>query len=216
MNKDKYLYDLMVKNHSTIIGWFVYKGIVDKNDDELYIVNNIKEETLSSVFPKEDDYEVYKIYNDGVKRINAGRWDKAFAKIQLNNKVKDHSFKTLIDAGYPIFDIGNTCDRYCFVHQIEDIICRFPNLVLDIYIPEDYKRMKGKSIDAFMTYTQNQINYIRSNNNLFCGYHSFNYGFMGERIGYSDKAPEKIENIDKYGIFANEDIYINISNGISI
>ena len=34
MNKDKYLYDLMVKNHSTIVGWFVHKGIVDKNDDD--------------------------------------------------------------------------------------------------------------------------------------------------------------------------------------
>ncbi len=133
MNKDKYLYDLMVKNHSTIVGWFVHKGVVDRNDDELYIVNNIEEKTISPVFPKEDDYEVYKIYDDGVKRINAGIWDKAFAQIHLNYKLKDYSFKTLINAGFPIFDIGNTCDRYCFVHQIEEIICKFSDLVLDIY-----------------------------------------------------------------------------------
>lgn len=207
MNKDKYLYDLMVKNHSTIVGWFVHKGIVDRNDDKLYIVNNIEEKTISPVFPKEDDYEVYKIYDDGVKRINAGRWDKAFAQIHLNYKLKDYSFKTLINAGFPIFDIGNTCDRYCFVHQIEEIICKFSDLVLDIYIPEGFKRLKGKSINSFMKHTQNQIDFIRSNNNLFRGYYSFNYGFIGQQIGFSDNVPEKIANIDKHGIFANKHIY---------
>lgn len=154
MNKDKYLYDLMVKNHSTIVGWFVHKGVVDRNDDELYIVNNIEEKTISPVFPKEDDYEVYKIYDNGVKRINAGIWDKAFAQIHLNYKLKDYSFKTLINAGFPIFDIGNTCDRYCFVHQIEEIICKFSDLVLDIYRKFNIELQSAAKIRLFLETTK--------------------------------------------------------------
>lgn len=113
----------------------------------------------------------------------------------------------MIDAGFPIFDIGKTIDRYCFTHQIEDIINSFPNLVLDIHFPKNYKRLKGKSIEAFMKFTQNQIDFVRSNDNLFKGYYSFNYGFIGQQIGISDNAPEKTANIDKHGIFANKHIY---------
>lgn len=208
MNKDKAFYNFMVRNHATVIGWFIHKGIVKKNDDELFVVNdNNKEATLSLELPNENNYHVCKIYKDGVKRIDAGRWDKAFSKIQLNYHIKDYSYKTLIDAGFPIFDIGNNCDRYCFTHQIEEIINKFPDLVLDIYIPEDFKRMTGESIKSFMKFTKNQIDFIRSNNNLFIGYYSFNYGFIGKQIGYSDKAPQKVANIDEHDIFANKDIY---------
>lgn len=208
MNRDKKLYNLMIKNHPTIIGWFVHKGIVSKNDDKLYIIdNNNEEEKLSPTFPNENIYQVYHTYHDGVRRINAGMWDKAFSPIKLNHKIKGYSFETLIDAGFPIFDIGNTSERFCFTHQIEDIINKFPDLVLDIYIPNDYKRLKGKSIENFMKFTQNQIDFVRSNDNLFIGSYSFNYGFIGQQIGFSDEAPEKIANIDKHGIFANEHIY---------
>ena len=208
MNRDKKLYNLMIKNHPTIIGWFVHKGIVGKNDDKLYIIdNNNEEEKLSPIFPNENSYEVYQTYHDGVRSINARSWDKAFSKIQLNNKIKGYSFETLIDAGFPIFDIGNTSERFCFTHQIEDIINKFPDLVLDIYIPEDYKRLKGKSIENFMRFAQNQIDFVRSNDNLFKGYYNFKWGFIGQQIGFSDNAPEKIANIDKHGIFANKYIY---------
>lgn len=44
----------MIKNHPTIIGWFFHKGIVGKNDDKLYIIdNNNEEEKLSPTFPNE-------------------------------------------------------------------------------------------------------------------------------------------------------------------
>lgn len=208
MNKDKKLYNIMIKNHPTVVGWFIHKGIVGKNDDELYIIdNNNEEENLPPIFPNENNYQVYHIYHDGVRRINARRWDKAFSQIQLNYKIKEYSFRTLIDAGFPIFDIGNTSERFCFTHQIEEIINKFPDLVLDIYIPENYKRMKGKSIESFIKFTQNQIDFVRSNDNLFRGYYSFNYGFIGQQIGFSDIAPAKIANIDKHGIFANKHIY---------
>ena len=208
MNRDKKLYNLMIKNHPTIIGWFVHKGIVGKNDDKLYIIdNNNEEEKLSPTFPNENIYQVYHTYHDGVRRINAGRCDKAFSPIKLNHKIKGCSFETLIDAGFPIFDIGNTDERFCFTHQIEDIINKFPDLVLDIGIPDDYKRLKGKSIENFMKFTQNQIDFIRSNDNLFIGYYSFNYWFIGQQRGFSYEDPEKIANIDKHGIFAHEHIY---------
>ena len=202
----------MIKNHPTIIGWFVHKGIVGKNDDKLYIIdNNNEEEKLSPTFPNENIYQVYHTYHDGVRRINAGMCDKAFSPIKLNHKIKGCSFETLIDAGFPIFDIGNSDKRFCFTHQIEDIINRFPDLVLDIGIPDDYKRLKGKSIENFMKFTQNQIDFVRSNDNLFIGYYSFNYGFIGQQIGFSDNNdPEKIANIDKHGIFANKHIYQNL------
>ncbi len=198
----------MIKNHPTIIGWFIHKGIVERKDDGLYIIEqkDVDADTCP-ILPNENNYQVYHTYHDGVRRINAGRWDEAFSQIQLNYKIKDYSFSTLVNAGFPIFDIGNTSDRYCFTHQIEDIINHFPDLVLDIYFPENYKRLKGKSIESFMKFTQNQVNFVRSNDNLFKGYYSFNYGFMGEKIGFSDKAPEKIANIDRHGIFANKNIY---------
>ena len=208
MNRDKKLYNLMIKNHPTIIGWFIHKGIVERKDDGLYIIeeNEVDADTCPKL-PNENNYQVYHTYHDGVRRINAGRWDKAFSQIQLNYKIKDYSFSTLIDAGFPIFDIGNTSYRYCFTHQIEDIINCFPDLVLDIYFPENYKRLKGKSIEAFMKFTQNQVDFVRSNDNLFKGYYSFNYSFIGNTIGFSDNAPEKIANIDRHGIFANKHIY---------
>ena len=60
MNRDKKLYNLMIKNHPTIIGWFIHKGIVEKNDDKLYIIdNNNEEEKLSPIFPNENSYEIY-------------------------------------------------------------------------------------------------------------------------------------------------------------
>lgn len=133
MNRDKKLYNLMIKNHPTIIGWFIHKGIVGRKDDGLYIIeqNEVDADTYPKL-PTENNYQVYHTYNDGVRRINADRWDKAFSQIRLNYNIKDNSFSTLINAGFPIFDIGNTSDRYCFTHQIEDIINSFPDLVLDI------------------------------------------------------------------------------------
>ena len=208
MNRDKKLYNLMIKNHPTIIGWFVHKGIVGKNDNKLYIIdNNNEEEKLSPTFPNENIYQVYETYHDGVRRINAESWDKAFSPIKLNHKIKGCSFETLIDAGFPIFDIGNTSERFCFTHQIEDIINKFPYLVLDIYIPKDFKRLKGKSIENFMKLIQNQIDFVRSNDNLFKGSYSFYYRFIGQELGFGDKSPGKIANIDKHGIFANKHIY---------
>lgn len=198
----------MIKNHPTIIGWFFHKGIVGKNDDKLYIIdNNNEEKKLSPIFPNENNYQVYQTYHDGVRRIKAERYDKAFSQIQLDYKNKGYSFENLVDAGFPIFDIGNTSERFCFTHQIEGIINKFPDLVLDIYIPKDYKRLKGKSIENFMKIIQNQIDFVRSNGNLFKGYHSFKYSFIGQEIGFSDNAPEKIANIDRHGIFANKNIY---------
>ena len=209
MNRDKKLYNFMIKHHSTIVGWFLYKGVIEKNDDGLYIINeNNEEEKESFSFPNENNYQVYETYYDGVRRINTSNWvDKTFSEIKLNYNIKGYSFRTLVDAGFPIFDIHYSCDRYCFTHQIEEIINNFPDLVLDIYFPENFKRMKGKSIEAFMKFTQNQIDFVRSNDNLFRGSYSFNYGFIGERIGWSDKAPGKIANIDRHGIFANKHIY---------
>lgn len=207
MNKDKEFYNFMIKNHPIIIGWFIYKGVVGKNDDNLYIIDGNNENETFIKLPNEANYEVYETYNDGVRRINAESWDKVFSKIQLNYKIKGYSFKTLVDAGFPIFDIGNTYDRYCFTHQIEEIINSFPDLVLDIDFPKDFKRMKGKSIENFLKFSQNQVDFVRSNNNLFTGYYCFNQSFIGEKFGFSDKAPKKIANIDRHGLFANKHIY---------
>ena len=202
MNQDKKLYNLMIKNHPTITGWFIHKGIVGKNDDELYIIdNNNEEEKFSLVFPNENNYQVYHIYNDGVRKINAMPFDETFSIIKLNYQIKGYSFKTLIDAGFPIFEFWN--GRFCFTHQIEEIINKFPDLVLDIYFPKDFKRLKGESIGNFMKFTQNQIDFARSNDNLLRDYCSNN-----NFIGFCDSTPEKIAIIDKHGIFANKHIYL--------
>ncbi len=208
MINDKKLYELMIKYHSTFVGWFIHKGLVQKNDESLFLIEENHEEEQDHVLPTEENYETYEVYYDGVRRIKAHTYNNTnFCKIRLNYKVKGSSYKTLVEAGFPIFDIGNTSDRYCFTHQVEDIINQFPDLVLDIYLPKDYKRLKGESRDNYLRFIENQIKFIRSNDNLFRGYYSFNYNFIGEQIGFSDRAPEKIKNIDKHGIFANQNIY---------
>lgn len=207
MISDKKLYELMIKHHSTFVGWFIHKGLVEKKDEGLFLIEAGHEEGEKRSLPTEDQYKVYETYYDGVKRINGETYDKNFCQIHLNNKVKGCSFKPLVDAGFPIFDLRNTSDRYCFTHQVEDIINHFPDLVLDFYLPKDYKRLKGESKDNYLRLIENQIKFIRSNDNMFRGYYCFNYNFIGKQIGFSDHAPEKIENIEKHGIFANENIY---------
>ena len=90
MNRDKKLYNLMIKNHPTIIGWFIHKGIVERKDDGLYIIeqNEVDADTYPKL-PTENNYQVCHTYNDGVRRINADRWDKAFSQIRLNYNIKD-------------------------------------------------------------------------------------------------------------------------------
>lgn len=50
MNRDKKLYNLMIKNHPTIIGWFIHKGIVGRKDDGLYIIE--QNEVDADTYPK--------------------------------------------------------------------------------------------------------------------------------------------------------------------
>ena len=78
----------MIKNHPTIIGWFIHKGIVGRKDDGLYIIeqNEVDADTYPKL-PTENNYQVYHTYNDGVRRINEDRWDKAFSQIRLNYNI---------------------------------------------------------------------------------------------------------------------------------
>ena len=169
MNRDKKLYNFMIKNHPTIVGWFIHKGIVGKNENRLYIVdNNNKDEIIDPILPNVNDYQVYETYNDGVVRINTSIWSEKFSEIRLNDKIEGVSFKTLVDAGFPIFDINYSKERYCFTHQIEEIINNFPDLVLSIEFPNNYKkRMKGMTLDNYMKIQQTLVDHIKNNKNLF-------------------------------------------------
>ena len=169
MNRDKKLYNFMIKNHPTIVGWFIHKGIVGKNENRLYIVdNNNKDEIIDPILPNANDYQVYETYYDGVVRINTSIWSEKFAEIRLNDKIEGVSFKTLVDAGFPIFDINYSKERYCFTHQIEEIINNFPDLVLSIEFPNNYKkRMKGMTLDNYMKIQQTLVDHIKNNKNLF-------------------------------------------------
>ena len=208
MNNDKYFYNFMIKNHPTIVGWLIHKGVLGKNDNSLYIKEENKDEkNVSFGLPNEDYYHVYETYEDGVRRIEAKKWDETFSPIRLNYKNKGYSFKPLVDAGFPIFAIGEGIERYCFTHQIEDIINNFNDLVLDVYFPKNYKRMKGKSIVNFMKFIQNQVDYVTRDNSSLNGNYSFKYAFIGQRIGNNDNVLEKLANIDRHGIFANAYIY---------
>lgn len=184
MNRDKKLYNFMIKNHPTIVGWFIHKGIVGKNENRLYIVdNNNKDEIIDPILPNVNDYQVYETYNDGVVRINTSIWSEKFSEIRLNDKIEGVSFKTLVDAGFPIFDINYSKERYCFTHQIEDIINNFQDLVLSIDFPDNFKRMKGITLDNFMKIYQRLADSINNNKNLF-NFNVYRHGIFAFKVTY--------------------------------
>jgi len=202
MINDKKLYDLMIKYHSTFIGWFVHKGLVGKNDARLFLIKGNQEEKENCSVPTENQYEVYKILPDGVKRILGRSQDKNFCKIDLNNKVNGYSYKPIVDAGFPIFDFSSGSGRYCFVHQVEDIINNFNDLVLDIHLPNNFKRLKGKSRDNYLKYLDNQIRYVKSYDKNFINNYRFYFYIIGEQ-----QTPQKLASLENNGIFAIADIY---------
>ena len=204
MNRDKKLYNLMIKNHPTIVGWFIHKGVVKKNGDGLYIVDDDNEETISVELPNENNYHVCETDDKGVRRIDYV-WcgDEVFSRIDLNYEIGDGVSEKLIDAGFPLFEFG--VGIHCFTHQIEDIINNFPDLVLDIYFPKN-KRIKGKFIENFFKFLQNQVDFVRNNNNSYD-----RFDIIGGRVRWSKESKlEKLINIDKHGLFAHEMIYRNL------
>lgn len=185
MNRDKKLYTFMIKNHPTIVGWFIHKGIVGKNENRLYLVeNNNKDEIIDPILPNINDYQVYETYNDGVVRIHTSIWSENFSEIRLNDNIEGVSFKTLVDAGFHIFEINYSKERYCFTHQIEEIINNFPDLVLSIEFPNNYKkRMKGMTLENYMKIQQTLVDYIKNNKNLF-NFNIYRHGLFAFKETY--------------------------------
>lgn len=199
MNRDKRLFNFMIKVHPAIVGWFIHKKVVGKNDEKLYIIEDKNEEEgLNRKMPNVNDYEVYENYKDGVRRIDININDENFSKIKLNYKLIENSFKPIIEAGFPIFANKYGDERYCFTHHIEDIINNFTDSVLDIEIPYGYKRMKGKSIENFMRFCQNRINYKKNEGN-----HSKSSNYINSYVSNEIRS-----HINSYGIFGLIDIYI--------
>lgn len=199
MNRDKKLFNFMIKVHPAIVGWFIHKSVVGKNDDKLYIIeNNNEEEVLIRKMPDVSDYKVYEIYKDGVRRINININDENFSIIKLNYKLNKNSFRPIIEAGFPIFSNGYRDERYCFTHHIEDIINNFTDSVLDIEIPYGYKRMNGKSKESFMKFCQNGINFQENEDNR-----SKNSNYLNSYASYEIRS-----HINKYGLFGMTGIYI--------
>ena len=205
MNRDKRLFNFMIKVHPAIVGWFIHKNVVGKNDDKLYIVEgkNEDDELTAAKLPEVNDYVVYKTDREGVRIIDASTQDHNFSEIILNYTRRNRSFRPLVEAGFPIFQFEHNSDTYCFTHHIEGIINNFTDWVLDIDIPYGLNRFKGKSIEKYMEFIQNQIDFETNNDSPFWRSIRFYHG----QARYSNQISEKNNNINRNLIFTYKEIY---------
>ena len=197
----------MLKYHPIFVGWLIQHNQVTKLEGELTIYK--KEEKQINSVSKWIPFKGLVTYSDGVKRIRYDSYDKRerFIEISLCN---NGNYKNITESGIDILDIGNTCERYCSVQQFEDLLIKFSDILLDAQIYTNLPRFDGIAREHFIKMLENQIEFVKKNNYLFVGYYKFNQDILGDRIGWSDKAPQKVENIKKHGIFANTSIYERI------
>ena len=203
MVSDKRLFEIMIKYHPTFIGWLIKNKKVEKLDDKLvlYTKKDSKPQYIQTY--KGEDYLTN---SDGSKRISGNRRDKNFTEIKLRQR---KHYSDLITEGFDIFDIGNTCERYCLTSQIGKILEHYYNVLGDISFPTGFPRLKGEEALAYIKWMESKHDYLKKHDFKFGLYFISSWGYMG-LSGFSDYQPEVIENIQKFGIFAYKPIYTQI------
>lgn len=208
MVNDKELFSIMIKYHPIFVGWLIQKGLVEKGEDALLLIEN-KTNKEESIWGKPIITPI-KIYDDGVQRINydSGHPEDAFIRLSLT---KGDDYTEITSSGIDIFDIGFPNERCCHISQFTELFRRFPDKIFDAYIPKNFPRFKDDERVAYIRMLERQIEFIKNNNYKYIGYYSFNRSILGHFSGDSIISISKTENVKRYGIFANTDIYKRIN-----
>ena len=195
------LFRSMIKYHPTMIGWLIKNKKVEKLDDKLVIYSPKK---VQSPYIQSYRGEVYLTNNDGSKRIPGGSWDKNFTKIKL----LCGNFKELVVEGFEIFDLNNSCDRYCLTSQLGKLLVSHYDILGDFWFPKDFPRFKGKEALAYIKWLENKHEYLKKRDYRFD--YDIYYSIYIGASGFSNDQPVVVENIKKFGIFAYKPIYKEI------
>ncbi len=202
MIDDIQLFRSMIKYHATIIGWLIKNKKVEKHNDKLvlYTQKEVKPQYIQSY-----KGEVYLTNSDGSKRIPGSCWNKNYAEIKL----RKGRYADLVAEGYEIFDIGNTCERYCLSSQIGKILVDHYDIVGDISFPKDFPRLNGEESLAYIKWMESKHEYLKAHDSKFNLYVVSGWGYIG-LSGFSDYQPKVVDNIKKFGIFAYKPLYKQI------
>lgn len=114
----------------------------------------------------------------------------------------------MVVGGFEIFDLNNSCDRYCLTSQLGKLLVSHYDILGDIWFPKDFPRFKGKEALAYIKWLENKHEYLKKRDYRF-GYDIFYSRYIGAS-GFSNIQPVVVENIKKFGIFAYEPIYKEI------
>ena len=196
------LFRSMIKYHATMVGWLINNKKVEKMADKLvlYTPKAPKPHYIQSY-----KGEVFLTNSDGSKRIPGGSWDENFTQIKLLKG----NFQELVSDGFEIFDLNNSCDRYCLTSQIGKLLVRHYDVLGDIWFPDDFPRLKGEEALAYIKWMERKHNYLKKHEWKFNLYVVSDYGYIG-LSGFSDYQPVVVENIKKFGIFSYKPIYKQI------
>ena len=196
------LFQSMIKYHATIIGWLIKHDKVEKLNDRLVLFTK---KAPASQYINTYSREVYLTNSDGSKRIPRSYGNNDFTKLNLiKGKVNE-----LVEDGFEIFDIGNTCDRQCLTSQIGKILVTHYDILGDISIPEGLPRLKGEEACTYIKWMECKHEYLKEYDYGFNSYKVSSWGYIGTS-GFSNQQPAVLKNIEKFGTFAYRPIYSQI------
>ncbi len=195
------LFRSMIMYHPTMIGWLIKNKKVEKLDDKL-VIYSPKE--AQSPYILSYTGKIYLTNDDGSKRIPGAHWDKNFTQIKL----LCGNFKKIVKDGVEIFDLKDSDGRYCLTSQIGKLLISHYGILGDIWLPNDFPRLKGKEALAYVKWLESKHEYLKKRDFKF-GYNYGCGGYIGAD-GFSDYQPSVIKNIKKYGIFAYKPVYKQI------
>ena len=191
---DKKLFEIMIKYHPTIIGWMEHKTKMFETPH-----TDISPRTFSK------NFEVYEVYYNGVKRIE-GRRDEDFIEITLINR---QDFEVITKDGIDIFKFNNSAiGSCCHISQLEELLERHCDKILDLHILGNHPRLRGKAINGYMQVLEQKMQFIKDKNFNFKGW--FDEGHIYSYNIYGESDCDKELNIKKHCLFASETIYERI------
>lgn len=203
MVSDKKLFEIMIKYHPTFVGWLIHNGIVEKSRNKLVLKQDKKKK--KGIIKEELTFKVLKVYEDGIKLIDKAipDWNQ-FPLISLTDR---SDYKYITKSGIDIFESKFSNNHYCRKSQLKKLIKNFADIILEIRIPDNFPRLKGKIRDEYFKILEKQIAFIKNDNYRFSGYYNFYANIIYNKY---DTSSEKEANIKRYGIFANDSIYEDI------
>lgn len=203
MINDKRLFELMIKYHPTFVGWLLKEKKVEKTDDKFIVCKNKQCEPAPELM-KEYNGKIISTNEYGVKRIQEDSNNPNFTRIYpYDGKTKD-----IVDRGFDLFDLHcSYVDVYCLTSQFENIFINCYDLIEGFWRPKDSHRMGGEFVEYYIKWLEHKFKYYEENE-----YHRYVFHPSGY-VGYDGNpwnVPKVIENIKKYGIFADICIYRDI------